>query len=172
MPHEPCSPLWKERKAPFWGFPGGSVVKICLPMQETGFDPWVGKIPWRWKQQPTPDSCLGNPMDRRAWCTTVRGSQMSQTQLRDQTRTLRCSILGKHTHFLFHSIILFHLCPEDCTPFSPLDFPGSPDGKASAHNAGDLGSIPGSVTFWQKWASCTISPLSDSLWLILFPGFL
>ena len=25
-----------------------------------------------------------------------------------------------------------------------LDFPGSSDGKASAHNAGDLGSSPGS----------------------------
>ena len=26
----------------------------------------------------------------------------------------------------------------------PLDFPGGSDGKASAYNAGDLGSIPGS----------------------------
>ena len=27
----------------------------CLPaMQKTGFDPWVGKIPWRRKWQPTP----------------------------------------------------------------------------------------------------------------------
>ena len=28
-----------------------------------GFDPWVGKIPWRRAWQPTP-SCLENPMDR------------------------------------------------------------------------------------------------------------
>ena len=47
-------------------------------------------------------------------------------------------------------------------PFSPLDFPGSSDGKASAYNAGDPGSIPGLVASWQKWDSCTISPLSDS----------
>ena len=28
-----------------------------------GFDPWVRKIPWRRKWQPTPVSCLGNPID-------------------------------------------------------------------------------------------------------------
>ena len=38
------------------GFPGGR-LRICLPIQETqetGFDPWVRKIPWRRKWQPTP----------------------------------------------------------------------------------------------------------------------
>ena len=29
-------------------------VKNLPAMQETGFDPWVGKIPWRRKWQPTP----------------------------------------------------------------------------------------------------------------------
>ena len=29
----------------------------------------------------------------------------------------------------------------------PRDFPGGPDGKASAYNAGDPGSIPGSGRF-------------------------
>ena len=33
-------------------FPG--VVKCPSAMQETGFDPWVGKITWRRKWQPTP----------------------------------------------------------------------------------------------------------------------
>ena len=31
------------------------------------FYPWVRKIPWRRKLQPTPLSCLENPMDRVAW---------------------------------------------------------------------------------------------------------
>ena len=31
------------------------------------FDPWVRKIPWRRKWQPTPGFLLGNPMDRGAW---------------------------------------------------------------------------------------------------------
>ena len=29
------------------GFPGGSTVKNLPASQETGFNPWVGKIPWR-----------------------------------------------------------------------------------------------------------------------------
>ena len=44
----------------FKGFAGerASVVKkkkkkICLPNRRPGFDPWVGKIPWRRKWQPT-----------------------------------------------------------------------------------------------------------------------
>ena len=34
-----------------------------------------------------------------------------------------------------------------------LDFPGGSDGKASAYNAGDLGSIPGSgkISWRRKW---------------------
>ena len=36
-------------------FPGGSVGKsICLQFGRPGFDPWVGKIPWRRTWQPTP----------------------------------------------------------------------------------------------------------------------
>ena len=30
------------------------MVKNLPAMQETGFDPWVGKIPWRRAWQPTP----------------------------------------------------------------------------------------------------------------------
>ena len=30
------------------------MVKNLPAMQETGFDPWVGKIPWRREWQPTP----------------------------------------------------------------------------------------------------------------------
>ena len=36
------------------GFSGGSVVKNLPAMQETEFDPWVGKISWRKAWQPTP----------------------------------------------------------------------------------------------------------------------
>ena len=37
----------------FQGFPGSAAVKNLPAMQETGFDPWVGKIPWRSAWQPT-----------------------------------------------------------------------------------------------------------------------
>jgi len=50
-------------------FPDSSVVKkkICLPMSETQFNPWVGKVPWRKKWQPITVSLPGNPVDRGAW---------------------------------------------------------------------------------------------------------
>jgi len=36
------------------GFLGGSVVKNPPVSAGDRFDPWVGKIPWRRKWQPTP----------------------------------------------------------------------------------------------------------------------
>ena len=36
------------------GFPGGSDGKVCLQCGRPGFDPWVGRIPWRREWQPTP----------------------------------------------------------------------------------------------------------------------
>ena len=47
-------------------------------MQETGFDPWVGKIPWKRERLPTPYSDLENSRDY-----TVHGVAKSQTRLRD-----------------------------------------------------------------------------------------
>ena len=47
-------------------------------MWETGFDPWVGKIPWRRQQLPTPCSGLENSMD----CID-HGVAKSQTRLSD-----------------------------------------------------------------------------------------
>ena len=35
--------------------------------QRCGFNPWVGKIPWRRKWQHTPVFLLKNPMDRAPW---------------------------------------------------------------------------------------------------------
>ena len=37
-----------------WGFPGGSVGRICLQSGRPGFDSWVGKIPQRREGLPTP----------------------------------------------------------------------------------------------------------------------
>ena len=43
----------------------------CRRCKEHGFNPWVGKIPWRRACNPLQYSCLENPIDRRAWGTTV-----------------------------------------------------------------------------------------------------
>ena len=57
------------------GFPGGSVVKNHLPMQETQ----VRSLGWEDPLEkgignPLQYSCLGNPIDRGAWWTTVHGA--------------------------------------------------------------------------------------------------
>ena len=63
---------------------GGSEVKaFCLQCRRPGFDPWVGKIPWRRKWQPTPVFLPGkshgrkslvaySPRTRKEWDTTKR----------------------------------------------------------------------------------------------------
>ena len=42
----------------FWGFPGGASGKEpvfqCRGCKKHGFDPWVGKTPWRRAWPPTP----------------------------------------------------------------------------------------------------------------------
>ena len=65
-------------------FPGDSAVKNLPEIQKTwrcGFNPWIWKIPWTRKWEPTPVSCLANPMDRGSWWTTVHGVTKSQTRL-------------------------------------------------------------------------------------------
>ena len=46
----------KGSLSPRMGFPGNSVVKNLshLLIRRLRFEPWVGKIPWRRKWQPTP----------------------------------------------------------------------------------------------------------------------
>ena len=55
------------------GLPWWLSSKNLPEMSRDVFNPWVRKIPWRKKWQPTPVSCLGNPMDREAWRATVGG---------------------------------------------------------------------------------------------------
>jgi len=49
-----------------WDFPGKSTGVECHCLlwrcRRRGFNPWVGKIPWRRKWQPTPVFLVGNPI--------------------------------------------------------------------------------------------------------------
>ena len=40
--------------------------RICMQCRRPGFDPWVGKIPWRRKWQPTPVSLPGKSHGQRS----------------------------------------------------------------------------------------------------------
>ena len=51
------------------GFPGDSMLKNLLAMQETqglGFDPWFGKSPGGGRGNPLQYTYVENPMDREA----------------------------------------------------------------------------------------------------------
>ena len=56
------------------GFPGGtSGKKLACQCRRCGFDLWVGKIPWRWKWQPTPVLLPGESHGQRSLEATVHG---------------------------------------------------------------------------------------------------
>ena len=67
-------------------FPGGASGKEpacqCRRCKRHAFIPWVRKVPWRRKWQPTPGFLLENPMDRGAWQVTVHGVAKSWTRLK------------------------------------------------------------------------------------------
>ena len=60
----PCSSLGSFNI--YLGFSGGSAIKYLLAMQKVGFDPWVRKIPWRRKWQPTPAFLPGESHGQRS----------------------------------------------------------------------------------------------------------
>ena len=65
------------------GFPGGTNGKESTCQRKRcerlKFNPWVGKIPWSRKWQPTPVFLLENSMNGGAWRATVHGAAKSQT---------------------------------------------------------------------------------------------
>ena len=68
---------------------GGSVAKnppANARDERGGFDPWVGKIPWERKWQPTPVFLPGESHGQQSLQAIVHGIQ-SQTRLRDETTT-------------------------------------------------------------------------------------
>ena len=70
----------------YMGFPDGTSGKepTCLIRRHKrlGFNPWVGKMPWRRVWQPSPYSCLENPMDRGARQAIVHRVAKSRTRLK------------------------------------------------------------------------------------------
>ena len=66
------------------GFPGDASGKEsacqCRRHKRHGFDPWVGKIPWRRAWQPTPVFLPGESPDRGAWWATVHRVAKNRTR--------------------------------------------------------------------------------------------
>ena len=72
------------------GFPGGTSGKEptcqCRRCKRHRFDPWVRKILWRKKWQPTPVFLCGKSHGQRSWQATVQGVTNSQTRLTKHTQ--------------------------------------------------------------------------------------
>ena len=61
-----CKDLCSSKKN-LWGFPGGtSDKKPSWQCRRPGFNPWVGKIPWRKAWQPTPVFLPGESHGQRS----------------------------------------------------------------------------------------------------------
>ena len=59
----------------------------CRRLRKWGFDPWVGKMPWRRKWQPTPVFLPGKSHRQRSLVGIVHGVSMSWTWLSTQHKT-------------------------------------------------------------------------------------
>ena len=83
-----------------WASQMAQVVKNPLAnaedVRDPGFNPWVRKIPWRRARQPTPVSCLENPMDRGAWWATVHSVPKNRT-------CLKWHSMHSHTYWVLRS---------------------------------------------------------------------
>ena len=106
-----------------WGFSGKECACQC---RRPGFDPWVRKIPWRRKWQPTPVFLPGKPHGQRS---------LAGYSPCDRTDSDTTEKLGMHTHTQcdiyawIHSLYQQHLDHiQDVTgvcPVSSLDFQGT-----------------------------------------------
>ena len=67
-----------------WSFPGGSDSKeSAYNGGDRGSVPGLGRSPGEGNDNPLQYSCLGNPMEARAWWTTVHGVGKNRTWLSD-----------------------------------------------------------------------------------------
>ena len=89
---------------------------------DTGLIPGSGRSPGGGHGNPLLYSCLENPMDRGAWWAMVHRVAKSRT----------CEHTDTHLHNPGKSLFI-----------KIFSIPGGSDGKESACNVGDLGSIPG-----------------------------
>ena len=88
-------------------FPGSSENKPCLQCQGPGFNPWVRKIPWRRKWQPTP---VLLPRKSHGWRSLVGYSPCGHKES-DMTERLHFTSLVLFTLIEFCSswVILYRL---------------------------------------------------------------
>ena len=86
-----------------WGFPDGASGKEPA-YQRPGFDPWVGRIPWRRKWQPTPVILPGESCGQRSLAGCSHGITKRWSRLSTHARTHTPLVPG--TAFLLFSVCM------------------------------------------------------------------
>ena len=127
------------------GFPDGSEVKAsACNVGDLGSIPGSGRSPGEGNGNPLQCSCLENPRDGGAWWTAVYGVAQSQTRLKQLS--------------------------SSSSRWLKRGFPDGSEVKASAHNAGDPGLIPGSGRSPREGNgnplqySCLENPMDGEAW--------
>ena len=111
-----------------------------------GFDPWVGKIPWkRGNGYPLQYSCLESSMDRGAWQATVHGIAKGWTRLSDFTFTFHFLALEKE--MAIQSSVLVWRIPGIGEPGGLLSM-GS---HRVGHNWRDLAAAAAAAWSLERW---------------------
>lgn len=95
-------------------FPGKQVVKNLPAMNEVqagdmGFDPWIGKFPWRRKLQPLWHSSLENPTNSEALAGLVRESKVG-LRLSNQEHTYTSMHVGMMVFFILCFYYTINTC--------------------------------------------------------------
>ena len=82
------------------GFPGGTSGKEptfqCRRLRRHGLDPWVGKMPWSRKWQPTPVFWPGESMDKVPSRLGNRSCGYLQWKIIDHRRNRSIEVLIQH----------------------------------------------------------------------------
>ena len=95
------------------GLSGKEPIYQCRQHERLGLHPWVRKIPWRRKWQPTPIFFLENPTDRGAWWATVYGvvnrhnCAHAHTQPHQKNHKLLVSYQAHSNRYKFSKILIF-----------------------------------------------------------------
>ena len=89
------------------------LLSIYCHVRDTGSIPGSGRAPREGNGNTHQYSCLGNPMDKKAWRATVCGVAKNQTRLSNST-----------TATTSHNILCRHRDKYHLLQFSPNFFPG------------------------------------------------
>ena len=91
-----------------WASLVAQMVNFCLQCRWPGFDPWVGKIPWRRKWQPTPVFLPGKSHGLRILLGYSPWGRKSQTWLSDWA-----SNIEEHPKIQLKSTLDFCISPSE-----------------------------------------------------------